>query len=310
MSAALKPKQQGIALLLALTVIAIAASLAATMLFNSELAVSRTTQQLRQTQAWQLALGMEDWAVRLLQRDAELNQVDSYGDLWGQPLPATQVEGGMISGEIQDLSGRFNVNRLLAGDTGQVNIDEHQRFRRLVVDILRLDAAIVDQLLDYMDADREPRPLGYENYPALASGRIHFLAHSDELNRLPAVTERAYETLLPVISVLRPDAPLNLNTASPQVMMMLSPDINQTLARQLQPASARPWLSVTDFLAQPLLADINIPATGLAVHSTGFLAHASIVMDETRLEMYSLILRGGSLPNNGYHVQYRSMGQP
>ena len=54
--------QAGAALLLALVVTAISATLASMMLFRGQLDISRTQQVTRQLQAWQLAAGMEEWA--------------------------------------------------------------------------------------------------------------------------------------------------------------------------------------------------------------------------------------------------------
>jgi general secretion pathway protein K len=298
--------QRGAALLLALVVTAIAAGIAASMLFHGELQISRTLQLTRQSQAWQLAAGMEDWAFTILDRDREVTPLwDSFDDPWSLPLPPTPVPGGEVSGELLDLSGRFNLNSLLDPATGTETPLAVRRFRRLVVEVLGLDAAIVDQVLDLMDRDTVPRPMGLES--GTGDG---FVRHESMLRDLPAVSAAAAAALLPLVTALPPGAVINVNTAPPQVLMALAPGIDAGLALRARPPRGRPWESVAAFSGQAALEGITVEAEGLGVRSTGFLARARIAFDDTVLEFHSVIIRGGARADSSYHVRNRGMSAP
>jgi general secretion pathway protein K len=298
--------QRGAALLLALIISAIAAGIAANMLFRTELQISGTGQLVRQVQARQLAAGMEDWAIGILQRDAEVTPLwDGLEDPWAQPLPPTPIPGGEISGQMTDLSGRFNLNSLLDPVSGTDQALAIRRFRRLVIEVLNLDPAIVDQTLDLMDRDTTARPLGFETVPGAG-----FLRHERELDKLPALGEPALGRLLPLVAALPPRSGINVNTAPPEILMALAPGIDANLALRISPARGRPWESVARFTGQPLLREIELEPEGLDVRSAGFLARALMVTDAGETEFSSVIFRGGTRADSSYHVRNRSMAAP
>ena len=301
-------RQRGAALLLALVITAIAATLAAGMVFDNELQFGRSTQVAQQERAWQLAAGMEEWALALLDRDAELAPLwDGPGDAWTTPLPPTPVPGGEVSGRITDLAGRINLNGLLRPD-GTDDLPAVRRFRRLVVDVLALDPAIVDQLLDRLDADAAPRPLGHE--PGAGAGRPGRLAHEAELRELPAVSDEAWAALAPFVAALPRLTRLNVNTAPAPVRMALADGIGAELAERIAPRPGAPWTSIAEFAAQPALEDIALDLDGLAVASGAFRAEALIVLDGTPLRFASVIFRGGGSSVSRYHVRNRSLELP
>jgi general secretion pathway protein K len=301
-----KAGERGAALLVALIVSAIAAGIAGNMLFRGELQVSGTRQLTRQVQAWQLGAGMEDWALAILQRDAEITPFwDGLDDPWATPLPPTPIPGGEISGQMTDLSGRFNLNSLFDPLDGTENALAVRRFRRLVVEVLNLNPAIVDQVLDRMDTDSTVRPVGLETGPGTG-----FLRHESELRGLPALDEAALRTLLPLVAVLPPRAGININTAPAQVLMALAPGIDAALALQIAPTRGRPWQAVAMFTDRALLEGIEIEPQGLDVRSSGFLARALIVTHDVEFEFQSVIFRGGTRADSSYHVRNRSMAAP
>jgi general secretion pathway protein K len=300
--------QAGAALLLALVVTALSASLASIMLFRGELNISRTQQLTRQAQAWQLAAGMEDWAMTVLDRDREITPLwDGPDDIWARALPPTEIPGGHVSGSLTDLSGRFNINSLLGPD-GTDNPVAVRRFRRLTETVLQLDAAITNQVLDYLDADATPRQQGFEA-PASQPG-VRLLQHKSELRQLPAINQQAWARLAPLICALPPLTRININTAPIAVLMSLAPGISRDVALQLQPRTGAPYESVSQFLAQAAISEQTIDPTGLSVHAAAFLARAQVDVDDTALVFYSVILRGGTSADSSYHVRNRSMTLP
>src|SRR6476646_10728036 len=101
---------RGVALIVALLVVALATVLIAGLLDRGELAMARTRNQSRETQAQSYALGLEAYAAKVLMQDP--NTIDSADSPWAVPLPPTPVPGGTIAATMSDLGGRFNLNNL------------------------------------------------------------------------------------------------------------------------------------------------------------------------------------------------------
>ena len=105
-------RQRGIALLIALLTVALAAVMIAGLLDRGELALARTRNALRGEQAEAYAQGLEAYAARVLLKDFDQGEGDSNTDLWAMPLPPQVVPGGTIRASMRDLNGCFNLNNL------------------------------------------------------------------------------------------------------------------------------------------------------------------------------------------------------
>ncbi len=97
-------RQRGIALLIALLTVALAAVLIAGLLDRGELALARTRNALRGEQAEAYAQGLEAYAARVLIKDAP-DAGDSNTDPCSMPLPRQTVPGGGLSASMHDLNG-------------------------------------------------------------------------------------------------------------------------------------------------------------------------------------------------------------
>ena len=105
--------QRGVALLIALLVVALATILIAGLLDRGGLTAARTRNALREAQARNYAKGLEDYAARVLTQDSHNDDSkDTSADIWAVPLPPTPVPGGDITATMTDLDGRFNLNNL------------------------------------------------------------------------------------------------------------------------------------------------------------------------------------------------------
>ena len=133
-------RSRGVALITALLITAITASLAAGLAWNNALDVRRTMVLLFHEQGAQIALGAETWIRNILRDDAIESQTDHLGELWASELPGLPVDNdsvqGAVKGNIEDLQGRFNVNNLISSN-GEIdeNWDEDykERFIRAMI---------------------------------------------------------------------------------------------------------------------------------------------------------------------------------
>jgi len=308
----MRARQSGVALVIALLVVALATVLIAGLLDRGELAAARTRNLLRSEQADAYARGLELYAARVLEKDLEQNRNDSAADIWAMPLPPTDVAGGRIAAQMRDMNGCFNLNNLLSGDGNEA--EWRERFRRLLT-ALRLDPTLTETVIDWIDADGEPGGGGHGSgaedsvYGALtpsyrAANRP--FPHASELRLLQGFGGTVYATLAPHVCALPRGSLLNLNTATIPVLQSLNPRITEEVARRLWRDGRASWQEVSDFRQELLSLAIPFEPTqerGLGTSSRYFLARGDIELDGLLFHPTSLIDR-----ERGVRVLQRSRG--
>ena len=116
--------ERGAALVLAMLVFALVAALMVGLQRDFTLTLQRGTHQLFSEQAWAYLIGAEELAAVALQADSRADAgaevaTDHLGELWAQPpTPYPLDAGGWMSGRIEDLQGRLNLNLLADSQSG------------------------------------------------------------------------------------------------------------------------------------------------------------------------------------------------
>ena len=279
--------QRGVALLLALLLTALVTVLAVAVAGSESFAMHRSGNLLRRAQVDGYLSGAEIVAgarLRPLLRNAEQPTPVKMD------LPWTFKPAGHAT--LHDAQGCFNLNSL-SPQAGDIALAE-QRFRRLL-DLLDLPPDIADQLLDWLDEDSEARFAGAEDdaysrrRPPMRAANAP-LADVSELRLLPAADAKAYAALAPVVCALPPDAPLNVNSAPPLLLMALVDGLRQGPAQQLSARAAQmPFASVDAFLADSALSGTLVDANGLTVRSDWFALRAEVTLGGLTLQRDSLL---------------------
>jgi general secretion pathway protein K len=290
--------QRGIALLIALLTVALAAVLIAALLDRGELALARTRNALRSEQAEAYAQGLEAYAADVLLKDfGDDPGSDTHADIWASGVPPQKVPGGVITASMQDLNGCFNLNNLVSPDASFASWSLRM-FTRL------LDARGVSEDIgqavvawaggsagtaDVTDAYYLAQPVPYR------SAQRAF-AHVSELRLVQGVTSDVYARIAPYVCALPTGTRINVNTASVPVLRMLGPDITTAQAERLWQNGQAHWGG--DFAAQwrDMQIGIDVPPNMVGTTSSYFVARGDIGLDGVPFTFYSLIERNqGSL---------------
>jgi general secretion pathway protein K len=314
-------RQRGVALITALVILAIAATLSAAMIWQGGLDERRTATLIQGNQAMEYALGAESWAEQILIRDFKQPQSGSssngvnLGQDWAQQLPPLPVEGGQIIGHIEDMQGRFNLD-LLQSQAQTTTVYKAQFVRLLTA--LNLDPAIADAVSDWVNSGTVPtEPNGAKDdfYSRLQPPYLTALAPMtsvSELELVKGVTPQAYAALLPYVcaiplsigsSTSTPGAGtapggwlLNINTALPLLLTTLAPSISEDQAAQVVAARAAQGITQADFnniiKLAPATGGAGSPATGIT--SSYFLLTVTVEIGSTHVTMYSLLYSSGA----------------
>ncbi|MDG1463323.1 MAG: type II secretion system protein GspK [Gammaproteobacteria bacterium] len=113
-------RQNGVALITAMLVVAMATLIAANLVWDQHLQMRRTESMLAQEQARQYALAAESIGIEILLDDrGDLTDTDSFSDAWAASLGPLELDQGILNGRIEDLQGRFNINNIYRN--GQVD---------------------------------------------------------------------------------------------------------------------------------------------------------------------------------------------
>lgn len=251
-------RQQGVALLTALLIVALVAVAAIGIVNAQFLNLRRAENLLHGDQAYVYALGVENWALGMLTRDAQQDEaaaleLDALTEAWNAPLAKTEVEGGSVAGRIVDLQGLFNLNNLLAQreDGGQPHLGYLQRLLRQ----LQLDPQLAAAIADWLDADIDTRyPGGAEDLAYMRAALPYranngFMADRSELLLVQGITPDVYRRLAPYVVALPQPTTINVNTAPLPVLAALSESLDaQTLEAAMAARQQRGFDSVAAFL--------------------------------------------------------------
>jgi type II secretory pathway component PulK len=172
-----------------------------------------------------------------------------------------------------------------------------QQFRSLLK-ALELDETPVQAILDWIDPDNETRfPNGAEDdyysrqTPAYRTSNRP-LASVRELLLVRGVDAAFVERLGPFVTCLPTATPVNVNTASREVLMSLDPGISSGMARLLvQARETQPFTDAAAFMRHPLLQYRRLDAEGLAFASQYFLLESEIVTRDQERAFESTLTR-------------------
>lgn len=288
-------RQGGVALITAIAVVAIAVSTAAFLAFDQQISIRGSHNLLAHDQAMEYVHAAEGLAQIALMEDAADGKVDSLDETWAQPASLPLSDQGMISGQLIDLQGRLNLNGLVNAE-GKVDATTLARLERLLTR-LELPAALAAAIIDWIDPDGEPHGMGgaeddaYTRFDPPYLPANTRLVSVTELRLVAGIDEEAYQRLAPHVSALPEPTPININTASPEVLQAIGiPD--DVLGAVLEARADRPFDSLDALFALPALEGLDIERAGLGVGSGYFGLYSQVRFASTDLSLFSLIRRG------------------
>ncbi len=292
----------GAALLAALLTVALDATLASAALWQQWRAVEVESAERARSQAAWILIGALDWARLILREDARSGNVDHLGEPWAVPLREARMstflaaergvanedsaaDNAFLSGEIIDLQSRLNVNNLLEG--GRVSEAGLRSFRRLF-EQLGLPDSELEVLAENLRRASEASITGSGGDAAIPlmpqqASQLGWLGLSG-----PSVA-----ALQPYVAVLPGRTPVNLNTASPQVIYAAIGGTSLADAQRLVAArAASHFKTLAD--AMSLLGNDGqgVSADGMASVSRRFFeVRGRLRMEQRVLEARSVVQR-------------------
>ena len=300
--------QRGAALLAAMITVTLVATLAAAALWRQWRGVEvEAAERARVQSAW-LLTGALDWSRLILSGDYSEDErkrqmVDHLGEPWAVPLAEARLStflaagesssdthrDAFLSGEVTDLQARLNVMNLAVGDANGRQ-EAYLRFQRLfeLLNLRNAELALLrDNLQRAADAMKAAAPDG--NDAPLLPRRFDQLAwlglSAATLERL-----RPYLTVLPLLGGRA--TPVNLNTASAEVIYAAVPELDLAAAQRLVGTRNQAYFKDTATALASVAPPGLTPDPGwTAVSSSFFEVRGRLRLDQVALEEVSAVRR-------------------
>jgi len=293
-------RQRGAALLLAMLILTLVATLAAGMVWQQQRAVNVEAAERARVQAAWILNGALDWARLILREDGRSGGVDHLGEPWATPLAEGRLSAflavdrdnntdsgpdAFLSGAIVDAQSRYNL-RNVVGPDGKVPKDEMATLAKLC-DMAGAPSDTASRLAESLRAAyAPPSNEAVDTTAPLAPTRVSELVWLG-LDGATITRLQPFVEVLPVRGTA-----LNLNTASGEVIAaVLNVDLG-TAERLVQSRQRNPFSTVDEVKPQ-LPGDFKLDPARVSVGSSWFEVSGRLRLDDRILEERTLLQRTG-----------------
>jgi len=269
-------KQQGIALITVLMIMAIMVTVAATMTGRLTLSLKRTEGLIFSQSVYWYGQAAADFGRMVLDEDFSDSQVVSLDQNWALKDMVFPLENGSISGQFRDMRSCFNLNALITQDEDDVRALQVTQFQTLLeqLDISDYNAEIIaESTRDWIDSNSSSdASQGAEDSIYEARGVAHLAANQlmvdvSELRAVQGVSQYIYEKIEPYLCAIpTTEQVINVNTVDIEQGELLHALFEKEFGLALSDFSNlledRPssgWDSVDDFLASSVLSGLSVP---------------------------------------------------
>ena len=310
----LRPKQQGVALIIVLLIVAIVSVLATEMGSRLQLQIKRASNIKENNQAYWYAMGAEQYARKsikqLMNEDGDVIHLEQP---WNQEF-VYPIEGGGIQAQLVDMQSCFNLNALRVPKIGSKGTPEGNSslpkrmlaFKRLLDEVepaipsYNIDV-LLNSLVDWLDEDDNISDLGAEDseyeslqFPYVAAN--NYMVHNSELRLINGIEVPWLRELLKLVCVLPNDSlfVINVNTVSEKNVAVIAAATGLSLSDAksvLRNRASDGYQTTAEFLSQPSIQAIGLNADEkkwFDVKTEHFILHTKTKYNDATFAMKTL----------------------
>lgn len=251
-------KESGVALVMAMMIVALVAVVAVEISWRFELSISRSGNRWHGMQAKAYLEGAEHLAMMILMEDTETREnssSDHLGEPWAQETEPFPTDHGWVAGKIEDAHGRFNLNAMVPDpdkcpdgkdrtrsgfcSPAETECGKYTVAQRLFVRLLQTIDLADTQAGETVNneegegrattadsADEEPVFLELNEAEAIAEAVIDWLDEDSEISGFGGAESDYYEQLVPPTSIA--NGPM-VSVSELQVLQGMRPEIYNKL---------------------------------------------------------------------------------
>ena len=221
---AARTAQRGVALIVAILLVALGTILAAAVAYENAMTARRGAGTFAFDESLLIAQGAEALAAYGIRQFFQADPQHTYiGQGWDKPVgPMEVVPGVMLEASLEDLQGRVNLNTLVKND-GTPDAVNVAAFTKLL-ELLGLETKWAPMLVDWIDADIVPQNIdGAEDSVYMGQTPPYrtpnrYITSASELLALPGFGRDRYLLLAPYVTALPWKTTINVCTAKDKVL--------------------------------------------------------------------------------------------
>lgn len=291
---------KGFALISVLIILMVLTPLVVNLGYSAKVHVSGADYFGSKAKAIEIARAGFEAAAAALKDDE--NDYDSILEDWGRFEELSQLssgffEEGQFTGNITDEEGKLNLNRL-----DSVNKVETKEILERLLGTLEYDDGLVDAIVDWIDEDSDSElsgaeddyygqlenPYGSKDGPMSTILELSLLKgfRSEEPDS-PDMTSALYKYLS-----LCGDGKVNINTVSPELMLSLSPEMDENSVEEIMARREESAIGSLDELSGLINEDaLNSIKSKIKVKSSCFSIHIKGLVREVPAELHAIVKR-------------------
>ena len=221
---AARTAQRGVALIVAILLVALGTILAAAVAYENAMTARRGAGTFAFDESLLIAQGAEALAAYGIRQFYQADPQHTYiGQGWDKPVgPMEVVPGVLLEASLEDMQGRFNLNNLVKND-GTPDAVNVAAFTKLL-ELLGLETKWAPMLVDWIDADIVPQNIdGAEDSVYMGQTPPYrtpnrYITSASELLALPGFGRDRYLLLAPYVTALPWKTTINVCTAKDKVL--------------------------------------------------------------------------------------------
>ncbi len=255
----LRKSERGVALLAVLLGIALMTLIVVDFAMTSGLGFVSAANQANELRATYLARSGVNIGLALLAADARADAqtqtpIDSLNDVWAVPFPPMPLEGGIISLSIIDETRKLPINAII--QNGAINEPAVEKLQRLFT-ILDVNTDLIQGIIEWITPAGNDLGGGsgdfYLGLKPPYQPRYGPMPSIGDLQMVKGFNEAIFNRVSPFLTVM-PEPAVNANTAPPQVLASLEPELmeDQKIVQDIIEARMiRPFSQTTDIMNLP-----------------------------------------------------------
>ncbi len=287
-----RSRQRGAALLTAMVIVTLVATLASAMVWQQWRAVRVEAAERGRMQATWILAGALDWARLILREDARSSSIDHLDEPWAVPLAEARLstflaadkdntddaQDAFLSGAISDAQAHYNLRNLFDPASGKVVPAELAVLKRLC-DTAGVAAEVAERLANALAA------------ASTGSGEASLMPQSIAQLTWLGLDADTVHRLAPHVVMLPVRTPVNLNTASREVIAASIPGIELGDAERLLQVRQRTPFKNLDEVKKHLPEAVVLNDRQVSVGTRFFEVRGQLRMDDRVLQERSLVER-------------------
>lgn len=304
-------RQQGIAMLTALLIVALAVVVVTSIFVQQRYSIRLSSNLQDMEQAYEYAYAAEKMAGAWLEQDIKDTKdgtYDSLQDNWAAKIPPFEIDDdngqpiGEVQVKIEDLQAYFNVNNLYDMQKKKPRASMVKIFQQMLQTAGMLPVSFANSVVDWIDPDddlTDPDSAESDYYslqakPSQASNALIADVSELQLIKLGNMADldekkKLLKALTPLVTALPTPAALNVNTASDKVLTAIGLN-DQQVQTLVAERKAAPIKSLGDLnkLVTNLSAEQKVL---LGVSSNYFRLSGQVRLGKSRLFLNSVLFR-------------------